>query len=213
MHGRIRETALAVPRGGHSLACPRGAPSPARYTRVHQHVRSYTRRRIGAYTYADVCTCTYTNPFPPCTLDRPQHRRAAPRRAGPRPGPSSKSPPLTSTEHARSDFSPRSARVVQYETRRRQAGRRAAVARGRNDTARHACTHARTHACTRCCTDKSACVIHADIHRHTDISAREEREGGKRTRGHVTYGIIARGTASSPSTIERAIARGRSRAQ
>jgi hypothetical protein len=136
----------ALARAGHLL--PPGTP-------VCTNTCARTRGGgTGAYRYADIRTRTRTpirfllvrstgrNTTAP---RRAAPRRAAPHRAGPRPGPSSKSPPLTSTEHARSDFSPRSARVVQYETRRRQAGRRAAVARGRNDTARHACTHARTH--------------------------------------------------------------------
>lgn len=63
MHGRNREAALAVPRGGHSfvrsLAHSCGAPSPARYTHVSTHTRRHTC--VHTRTHTHHCSTIYTH--------------------------------------------------------------------------------------------------------------------------------------------------------
>jgi len=152
-----RSCAHGASRGALAFAYSRGAPSPARYTRVHQHVIAYTHTIVCSHTHtaqhppyinSTHNTLTRGGSLPPCTLDRPQHRRrhwprcswwfAVPRRTAPGPGPSSKSPPLTSAElarptsvRARLESSCSTERAGGKQAKRgRQADGPAAVARG-----------------------------------------------------------------------------------
>lgn len=196
MHGRIRDPALTRCFEGGTLAFARGTfsrqvhpCSPTRLiVRLYTFIDTRTYRPYIDGTYTHTCaraearfllvrstgrnTTNHRRHWPRCSwwywwFAVPHH--TAPRCAGPRSGPSSKSPPLTSAERARLTsvrVRPESARNAQEAGRQAGEARQgermpAAVARGPPGT---------THACTRCCCqeDPRARLPEREVDRDTD---------------------------------------------